>query len=226
MRYIYAHYSFDLWQTLIKSNSDFKVERAKYFHKNFNPMEKDVLEIQAIIRDIDIKCNHINEVVGKNIDALEMYAMVLFRLGFELKDVTYGRLQVIYDEMYELFEKLPPVFYPNTIDVLRELKAENKGISILSNTAFIRGEMLNYFLYNQGVKGLFSFMVYSDFTLYSKPNPKMYNFLWKCLDNLYGGRINPIHIGDNPVSDIKGAEAAGIRSFQINSNDRLITDIP
>jgi putative hydrolase of the HAD superfamily len=34
-----------------------------------------------------------------------------------------------------------------------------------------------------------------------------------------------IHIGDNPISDIKGAENKGIKAFQINSNQLTIVNI-
>ena len=69
----YKHYSFDLWLTLIKSNPNFKKERALFFHKNFNSKKKNIEEIEKIFRQVDIICNSINEKTGKNIDADEMY---------------------------------------------------------------------------------------------------------------------------------------------------------
>jgi putative hydrolase of the HAD superfamily len=74
---MYQHYSFDLWLTLIKSNPYFKIERTKIFHRDFNPAGKSIDDVARAFRQVDLMCNAVNERTGKNIDADEMYLMVI-----------------------------------------------------------------------------------------------------------------------------------------------------
>jgi putative hydrolase of the HAD superfamily len=73
----YQHFSFDLWLTLIRSNPAFKEKRASYFHQHFNYHNQSLEGVKRVFRQVDIMCNLINEKTGKNIDADEMYLMVL-----------------------------------------------------------------------------------------------------------------------------------------------------
>src|SRR5690242_9186347 len=73
----YQHFSFDLWLTLIRSNPAFKDKRAEYFHQHFNYSNMPLEGVKHTFRQVDIMCNLINEKTGKNIDADEMYLMVL-----------------------------------------------------------------------------------------------------------------------------------------------------
>ena len=73
----YKHYSFDLWLTLIKSNPAYKQERTRYFYQRFNTKHKNLAEIAVIFRQVDLMVNAINERTGKNVDADEMYLMII-----------------------------------------------------------------------------------------------------------------------------------------------------
>jgi putative hydrolase of the HAD superfamily len=224
----YKHYSFDLWLTLIKSNPEFKLQRAKYLYENYNPLNHTLEKVQSIIREVDIMCNHINEVTGKSIDAFEMYAMVLYKMGYGNKHV--GIIEKIYDHTIELFYYYPPTLYDNnTLEILQELKKAGSTISLTSNTGFIKGEELIKIFRNLGVMDLLSFTLFSDECNISKPDMWIFRSMCAKAYQLRGiGQISYediIHIGDNPFADIKGAIAAGINAFQINSNDKTIKDL-
>ncbi len=219
----YRHYSFDLWMTLIRSNPAFKIERTKYFFSKINYYNKPLEEIAKIFREVDIMCNSINENTGKNIDAEEMYLMVISLINNYKVDLHQVDVVSLYDEMEQLlFNYMPQVYCTNTHVVLNSLKSrQGTTLNILSNTGFIKGRTLRKVLKEIDLYHYFDFQVYSDEEGLSKPNKILYQ---KVLSQVYHLH-KPItlkeivHVGDNPVADVKGASEAGIESLLINSNE-------
>ena len=224
----YKHYSFDLWLTLIKSNPSFKIERTRYFHQNFNAANKSIDEIAAIFRQVDLMVNSINEKTGKNIDAEEMYLMVISQINNYSNEFTDIDIEGLYDTMEELLVNNMPVLYcSECIDVLYKLRESGQSTtSLLSNTGFIKGKTLRKILTHLELDQLLDFQLYSDEVKMSKPNPLFFRLM---LDTINKDRhmnldLNEIiHIGDNPLADVKGAEAIGIKSMLINSNHLTIS---
>lgn len=225
----FKHYSFDLWLTLIKSNPLFKIERTKFFYENFNPLHKTLEEIALIFRQVDVMCNSINEKTGKNIDADEMYLMVIntinnFSNNFETIDT-----ELLYNQMETLvFKHLPIVYCNETINVLSHLKQNsNCTMNILSNTGFIKGQTLRKVLNQIGLFSFFDFQLYSDEEQVSKPNPKFFSLMLKKICVLNGDYLlnDIVHVGDNPNADIKGANSIRINSMLINANHQTIKNL-
>ncbi len=226
----YQHYSFDLWLTLIRSNPAFKQERARYFFSHYNTRDKSLEEIQQAFRQVDLMCNAINEKTGGNIDAEEMYLMVIsaindHRLSFH--DIDIDR---IYTDMEELvFRHLPEVYGSDTHRVLNQLRSkEAVTLNILSNTGFIKGSTLRKILAMIELESYFDFQLYSDELGWSKPCRQLFEKLLQTIgetrrDGLHPERI--IHVGDNPLADIRGAAAVGISSLLINSNHLSISNL-
>jgi putative hydrolase of the HAD superfamily len=225
------HFSFDLWFTLIRSNPAFKKERASYFHKNFNSLGKSLEEIEMVFMKMDLMCNAVNETTGKNVDADEIYLMIIYGLNNSLS--VFGPINIgeIYNDIEKLvFQYMPQVYNAQTIESLDRIKQiEGNTMSILSNTAFIKGSTLRKVNEQVGLSIFFDFQIYSDEVGFSKPNQQIYSLM---LNEISGIRKNNqaskneiIHIGDNPVADIQGAIEAGVQAFQINTNDKLISSI-
>lgn len=225
---MYKHYSFDLWMTLIRSNPAFKSERAKFFQKHFNSCQKTIAEIKEIFRQVDLMCNAINEKTGKNIDADEMYLMVISQMNnkdFSFKDID---MMWLYEEMDRLlFQYLPVVYCDNTVDSLDKLKQKNnRSFNISSNTAFVKGSSLRKVLAELNIDRFFDFQLYSDEIGFSKPNPSFFELVFQSSKSISANseiaRTDILHIGDNPNADIQGARSAGINALQINSNHQTI----
>ncbi|MEJ2880790.1 HAD family hydrolase [Pedobacter sp. GR22-6] len=227
---IYKHYSFDLWLTLIKSNPSFKSERARYFHDHYNVTGKSLEEVNAIFRQVDLMVNSINEKTGKNIDADEMYLMVIsiindFSTAFQDIDIeaVYTRMEAL------VLEHMPLIYCDRSIGVLEQLKADgNSTLSLLSNTGFIKGVTLRKVLKHHGLDQLLDFQLYSDEVRLSKPNQQFFQLMLDTIDrkkHLELGLHEVIHIGDNPHADLRGAEAMGIKGFLINSNHLTISHL-
>lgn len=221
------HFSFDLWRTLIKSHPSFKKERAKHLHKNYNFSNKSLSEIEFIIRQTDLMCNGINEKTGRNLDAEEMYFMILYQINGDASVFGKVDIQQLYYEIELLIEKYTPLVYDeNTISVLTEIKAlPDVTLNILSNTGFIKGKTLRKVLRKNGLADFFDFQFYSDELEASKPSRVFFNAMLNQVDfirKMETPRDKIIHIGDNYIADIQGAIACGINTCYINSNDKTI----
>ncbi|GAA4324629.1 hypothetical protein GCM10023149_26370 [Mucilaginibacter gynuensis] len=225
----YQHYSFDLWLTLIRSNPAFKPARTAFFHHNFNYKDKPMEEVARIFRQVDLMVNAINEKTGKNIDADEMYLMVISLMNdgdIAVGDIDMPALMTEIERM--LFANLPLVYSAETIEVLAHLKNNTPAtINILSNTGFISGKSLRKVLAEIGLAQYFDFQLYSDETRMSKPSAAFFGLMLEHVQQLHGAvnHENIIHIGDNPVADVQGATAAGIKSMLVNSNNVSIKNL-
>lgn len=226
----YKHYSFDLWLTLIKSNPDFKLERTRYFHRHFNPLHKSLEEVGIVFRQVDLMVNAINEKAGKNVDADEMYLMVISMLNNYSPVFADVDLDHLYDEMEALVLNYMPLLYSSeTIDVLYSLKEDGRStVSLLSNTGFIKGKTLRKVLSHLALDKALDFQLYSDEVRLSKPNLRFFQLMLDQIDRDKHQELlleEIIHIGDNPVADVAGAEAVGIKSLLINSNHLSISHL-
>lgn len=226
----YKHFSFDLWLTLIKSHPSFKQERNRFFFDNFNQKNKSLEEVTQIFRQVDLMCNAINEKTGNNLEAEEMYLMVISAMN----DHTYAfhdiDLKVLYDEMEQLvFKYLPVIYCSNTSDALSRLKDGDNTLSLLSNTAFIKGRTLREVLKRLNIHDLFDFQLYSDEVGMSKPNKELFQLMIRTVEASRKEEMlnlkEIIHVGDNIKADIQGGSVAGISTLLINSNNKTILSL-
>lgn len=215
----YRHYSFDLWLTLIRSHPEFKQQRSLYFQQVYNPLGKPLEEVQRVFRKVDLMCNAINEKTGGNIDAEEMYLMVLHEL-IESNDYRQIDLEQLYDTVESMiFQYMPLVYSEHTIASLQFLKSRGAGLNLLSNTGFIKGRTLRKVLSATGLGDLFDFELYSDETGFSKPKQEMFALVWKQAQEQHASlqKEDILHIGDNVHADIGGAERFGFKAFLVHA---------
>ncbi|NHA06648.1 HAD family hydrolase [Mucilaginibacter sp. HC2] len=227
----YQHYSFDLWLTLIRSNPDYKTERTKIFHRDFNPSGKNIDEVAKAFRTVDLMCNAINERTGKNIDSEEMFLMAISLINDNQLNLNDIDTQKLYADMEALvFNYLPTVYESVTIEVLDNLKQKSGAtFSLLSNTGFIKGATLKKVLAKLKMDKYFDFQLYSDEVSMSKPNLEFFNLMLENIKQINKEKnitlTGIIHIGDNPKADIEGATTAGIKSLLVNSNNTSISSL-
>ncbi|RYD55939.1 MAG: HAD family hydrolase [Sphingobacteriales bacterium] len=223
----YKHYSFDLWLTLIKSNTLFKKTRSRIFHEQYNFHSRSLEEVEHIFRSVDVMANTINERTGLNMDAYEMYLMVISLMNDHKVNLHDIDIEALYSEMDNLlFEFLPQLYSTDTIPVLAEIKEHDNTVNILSNTGFIKGCTLRKVLQELKMDVYFDFQLYSDEAGFSKPNRQFFDLMIAGACKLQPLELQQIlHIGDNIKADIAGAAGAGICSLQINSNDVSIKQL-
>ena len=204
------HISFDLWMTLIRTHPEYKRKRAELFCHFFSVDNLELVE--KAIRKIDLMANHINETTGGNIDALELYMMVLQEVHPDWKSPGIDTLQSFYAETEKLFNTYLPLAADDSVtQALQMVSDSGITINILSNTGFIKGDMLRKAIEQLGWASYFMFTIFSDETGCSKPNIKMFQEVWNGVSKLNNAieKSEVLHFGDNPFADVEGASKFG-----------------
>ncbi len=214
----YEHFSFDLWLTLIKSNPEFKDKRNLLFKDFFEP-NCTLKKVAEVVRHFDVLCNNMNEKTGLNIDTFEIYYFILNALNVNTDQITIHTLNQFYQETELLFMKFKPNLIDSKIQLLfKEMVGQQKTISVLSNTAFIKGVTLRKLMAHYELEPFFSFQIYSDETRFSKPSKEMFQLVYNHVKSLKTVEKKQIlHIGDNIVADYNGAIAFGFESLLVKT---------
>lgn len=104
-------------------------------------------------------------------------------------------------------EHLPPFMEPDFLCTLRSLKANGLRVGVVSNTGLDGNETMEQVLRAHGVWDLLDAAVFSCSHGRAKPHPEIFRSAaaLMCLPP-----ESIIHVGDNPVADVKGAQRAGM----------------
>lgn len=207
------HLSFDLWCTLIRSGPDYKHRRSMLLREHFGLLQPPEAVRQAV-RRWDLKSDALNQVTGLNIDAVEIYALVLLDLGMEPRSIGPGELAAFYQRTEELFLSCMPVLIePDAVDQLVALRERGLTISLLSNTGFIRGPTVRVALERLGLGSVFGAQIYSDEIRASKPAREAFDAVWtEAQRQGCSTRDEVLHIGDNRLADVQGSLTHGFRA--------------
>lgn len=212
----YEHFSFDLWMTLIRSHPEFKPKRDQLF-RDFFEIGQPMKKVRQSIRYYDLLSNQMSERSGLHIYAAHIYCLILQDLGKDLNHVEESKLDAFQAASSELFlDYAPQLINPQLLDMMQVIQKEGKTMNILSNTAFIPGSVLRKVLDRHGIGQQFTFQLYSDETGLSKPNKKIFEQVIKTAQQIKPLRPEQVlHIGDNAVADIKGAQSAGLQAYLV-----------
>lgn len=210
----HQHFSFDLWLTLIKSHPEFKNKRNLLF-KDFFEMDCSIDKVTEVVRYYDLLCNTINEKTGSNIDTFEIYYLILKALDISIDQIGNYKLTQFYDETELLFMNFMPDLIDTKIQLLfQQIVEQEKTISILSNTAFIKGVTLRKVLEHYGLNPYFSFQIFSDEVGFSKPNQAIFQLVYNEIEKTRSlNKKEVLHIGDNKIADYNGALNFGFDAF-------------
>lgn len=214
----YNHISFDLWLTLIKSNPEFKKKRNLLF-KDFFEIDLSIEKVTDVVRYYDVLCNNINENTGLNIDTHEIYYLILNALEINIVNIDDSKLNQFYAETELLFMALKPdLIYPEINLLFKEIVDQEKTISILSNTAFIKGVTLRKLLSHYELENYLSFQIYSDETGFSKPNSEIFKLVYSQIESFKNIiKKDVLHVGDNKKADYNGAINFGFSALLIKT---------
>lgn len=209
----YSHLSFDLWLTLIKSNPEFKSKRNLLF-RDFFEADCAIEKVTEVVRYYDVLCNNINEKSGLNLDTYEIYYLILSALGININKIETEKLDQFYKQTELLFlQYKPDLIYPDIRFLFDEVKNQGKTMSVLSNTAFIKGDTLKKVISYYELDSYFSFQIYSDEAGISKPNYEIFQLVHDQINNLKTTQKKEVlHIGDNLIADYNGAKNFGFEA--------------
>jgi FMN phosphatase YigB (HAD superfamily) len=214
------HYSFDFWNTIAYSNSEFKKKRAELvaglIKNNFS-----ISDVSEAFAKVGTTYNKQQE---SGLGILSPFNLLDKVLNELTPSISYYDLNSLKFEIDSLFLKYPPHLDNNLNSIIERIQFHGKTCSITSNTAFISGDVIWQFLSDAKLLDNFSFTLFSNDVGFGKPSSKMYEHLY-----LKAKVIHPqlkksevLHIGDNEVADYKGALEFGLKSFQFNVKPNFI----
>jgi HAD superfamily hydrolase (TIGR01509 family) len=117
----------------------------------------------------------------------------------------------------------PVLMVPPTIDdgarpALERLRAQGIVLALVSNTMRSPGTTLRRLLERYGMLGSFAHTTFSDEVGVRKPDPEIFALTLRALGV---EATAAVHVGDDPILDVLGARAAGLRVVQVtNSSQR------
>ncbi len=107
---------------------------------------------------------------------------------------------------------VPPTFDPGAAEALHELKLRGISLGLVSNTMRTPGAVLRKILERRGLLDYFSVITFSDECGIRKPDPEIFRMT---LERIGVAPAEAVHVGDDPVLDVRGARAAGMRVIQM-----------
>ena len=110
--------------------------------------------------------------------------------------------------------------YPDVIPVIKNLREDFK-IGLVSN--FTDSNFLNKTLRKFDIEAFFDSVTISDNCGWRKPHPYIFQEFLKSLDTRPG---EIVFVGDDPVSDVKGAKDMGITTVLIRRTNKDLNDKP
>lgn len=185
--------SFDVWNTLLSANPQFKVERIQEIMR-ISCLPKIAVEIK--MRDTKRILDYIQESTGNAFSSLFCWKLFLKHSGYT-GDVD-AMAESLLDTSNYLFAKHPPIFNVELVKQIRKMrKSEMMGITdivLVSNTNFVPGKVLWEICFEH--LDLFDKAYFSDQGGYGKPSMQAYAMGWP---DVRGKKI--FHIGDTLATD-------------------------
>lgn len=114
-----------------------------------------------------------------------------------------------------------PVVSPGAVEAVRGLAAEGLVLGIISNTGRTPGRVLRRLLDRAGILGDFGVLSFSDEVGVRKPAAGIFE---ATLTRAGCPPKAAVHVGDDPVSDVAGARAAGMRALHYLPEGRAPAD--
>lgn len=102
-----------------------------------------------------------------------------------------------------------PVAVPGAVEAVRAVAGRGLVLAVISNTGRTPGAVLRRLLARAGVLDAFRVLSFSDEVGLRKPDPGIFQ---RTLAEAGCCPDAAVHVGDDPVSDVAGARAAGMRA--------------
>jgi HAD superfamily hydrolase (TIGR01509 family) len=109
---------------------------------------------------------------------------------------------------------LPPTVDDGALAALETLKGAGYKLALVSNIMRTPGATLRQLLERFRLLGYFAQTTFSDEVGIRKPAPEVFALTLRAID---GDPATAVHVGDDPILDVRGAQAAGMRVIQVSS---------
>jgi putative hydrolase of the HAD superfamily len=217
------HVSFDLWLTLIRSHPLFKRKRAEIIAEMCGCGDRELWQIEQLVREQDKVFDRYNEIHETKIPAREMYLRVLRKTGGRRHEPTAAEAEALMNRSNEMLMNYMPVLVNEAIPhLLNSLCSDGITLNLSSNTGFIEGRILRKVLPKLGIMQYFSFAVFSDEIGTSKPSARFFQQIY---NRIQLPKACVLHVGDNAKTDCQGAVDFGFKALLIENTNYTLDDI-
>lgn len=192
----YTHFSFDAWNTLISSNKNFANRRTQCISDH---LKISYEQANLLYRQTKMFLDYSAEIAENCMTSQKCWQLLVKMSKIENIDVPVLQSEIEYE-----FSKNLPHVNEDIVFALRKIKLNtNISMGILSNTNFIKGDILRENIFNYW--GVFNFEIFSDEILIPKPNKEIFETMYckakAIVDNPFFDKSNILHIGDNEICD-------------------------
>jgi putative hydrolase of the HAD superfamily len=203
----------DIWNTILKSNPDFKKQQIVLFADFF---QQDKERFTGLLQNIDLITDRLSTQTGKDLNFEYRLQKIAKKLKVPINQVD---LQGLYQKMENNFIDNPPfLIEENLIEMLQKIKSSHLQLALLSNTGFVKGLTMRKVLDDLGLLKHIDFTVFSDEVGFAKPHPKIFQTLIN-QSQLFPQQI--LHLGDNFKADYCGAKNIGMQALLFEKNNEL-----
>ncbi|WP_114748142.1 YjjG family noncanonical pyrimidine nucleotidase [Pleomorphovibrio marinus] len=205
----YRHLFFDLDHTLWDYNKNARESLAELF-TDFALTEKGIASFELFF-DAFVAVNfqlwdHFNQ--GK-LDKASLRKVRFQRIFSQVGADPLG-IPVELEHEFVVRTSSKPHVFPGALEILRYLKENKYGLHIITN-GFNESQTLK--IEASGLSPYFDLVVTAETTGYQKPDKRIFEYAIKTLNT------NPaecLMIGDNPISDLLGANRVGMDAIFFN----------
>ena len=110
---------------------------------------------------------------------------------------------------------VPPAVDDTALAALESLSGGGYRLALISNVMRTPGAALRRLLERFRLLGYFQHTTFSDEVRIRKPAPEIFHLTLRAVA---GEPATSVHVGDDPVLDVQGARAAGMRVIQVTSS--------
>lgn len=215
------HVSFDVWNTLITPNPAFAAARTKLLALALNMEPEHVKRCYTKVKAI---ADGNAEQHGEAFTTDEMYHLLYKSMGLTVSPGLHREIRLTVET---LFTAYPPSVGTGVRELMSWLAERSITTSIGSNSNFISGSVMRPFLEN-ALSHRFMTAVFSDLIQAAKPASRFFDavsFKINVFRNDTIERNEILHVGDNTVCDVHGAQDAGMHGLLIEAPNMLFDQV-
>ena len=134
-----------------------------------------------------------------------------------LRRVSPALLAALVDAYTRPILLLPPAVDDGAVAALETLRGAGYKLALVSNIMRTPGATLRELLARLRLLDYFGHTTFSDEVGIRKPAPEIFAATLRAIG---GDAATAVHVGDDPVLDVQGAQAAGMRVVQVTSSRR------
>jgi HAD superfamily hydrolase (TIGR01509 family) len=210
----------DLWGTLLfdgpVSDDRYKKRRMTDFHTLLGAAGL-APSPSALDRAYEQSASHLGRIwaTHRDVPAEDHVRAILTAVDPALpRGVPPALMTALLDAYARPILLLPPAVDDGALAALETLKGAGYKLALISNIMRTPGATLRHLLERFRLLGYFAHTTFSDEVGIRKPAPEIFALTLRAIG---GDPATAVHVGDDPILDVRGAQAAGMRVIQVIS---------